>query len=128
MEDAFVISDASNVSALEKNRFYKKINVIETGDLGKMDKSHLVKSITMLDTISSSKDLKTQRGYLFILNEDIVSKAINIESPSEPLYVQKCPMTNSNKSGMWLSKEKEIKNPYYGEAMLSCGSTIDSLK
>ena len=29
-----------------------------------------------------------------------------------------CPMVNKP----WLQKDKEIKNPYYGAAMLSCGS------
>jgi membrane fusion protein, copper/silver efflux system len=31
-------------------------------------------------------------------------------------------MADSNKGADWLSLEKEIRNPYYGDAMLSCGS------
>ena len=29
-----------------------------------------------------------------------------------------CPMVNKP----WLQKDKEIRNPYYGAAMLTCGS------
>ena len=46
---------------------------------------------------------------------------------STPIYVQRCPMADSNKGADWLSKKKEIKNPYFGSAMLKCGETIDSI-
>lgn len=36
---------------------------------------------------------------------------------NETVYYQYCPM----KKAYWLSKEKEIKNPYYGSSMLTCG-------
>jgi Cu(I)/Ag(I) efflux system membrane fusion protein len=36
-------------------------------------------------------------------------------------------MANNNKGAVWLSMEEEIRNPYYGDAMLTCGSLIDSL-
>ncbi|NNC61403.1 MAG: DUF3347 domain-containing protein, partial [Eudoraea sp.] len=38
-----------------------------------------------------------------------------------------CPMANSNKGADWLSSSKEIRNPYYGEAMLTCGSVRGEL-
>jgi Cu(I)/Ag(I) efflux system membrane fusion protein len=53
---------------------------------------------------------------------------MNIKSPIETLYVQKCPMANSNKGAVWLSTEKEVKNPYYGDTMLTCGSVIEEIK
>jgi hypothetical protein len=28
----------------------------------------------------------------------------------------------------WLSKEKEVKNPYYGSKMMNCGKTIETIK
>ena len=93
-----------------------------------MEKSHLSKSIQMLDTISSNPDLESQRAHLLILNENMVALAMNVKSPSKTLYIQKCPMANSNKGAIWLSMSKEINNSYYGDDMLPCGSVIDSLK
>jgi hypothetical protein len=31
-------------------------------------------------------------------------------------------MANNNKGALWLSEVKEIKNPYFGSKMLTCGS------
>lgn len=36
---------------------------------------------------------------------------------NQTVYYQYCPM----KKAYWLSKEKDIKNPYYGASMLTCG-------
>jgi hypothetical protein len=44
------------------------------------------------------------------------------KQPNEPVYYQYCPM----KQAYWLSKEKEIKNPYYGVAMLTCGTVVEN--
>lgn len=40
------------------------------------------------------------------------------------VYYQYCPM----KKAYWLSMEKEIKNPYYGSSMLTCGKVIETKK
>ncbi|WP_317044539.1 hypothetical protein [Maribacter sp. 4G9] len=53
---------------------------------------------------------------------------MNIGKMDDPVYIQKCPMANNNKGAFWLSMEKEIKNPYYGDQMLTCGSIIDSIQ
>jgi Cu(I)/Ag(I) efflux system membrane fusion protein len=37
-------------------------------------------------------------------------------------------MANSNKGAYWLSLEKEIRNPYYGQAMLTCGEIRDTFE
>lgn len=47
---------------------------------------------------------------------------------NETLYVLHCPMANNNKGADWISASKEIKNPYYGQAMLTCGKVTEELK
>lgn len=125
MKDALVESDAGQVSNFAKATS-KKLKEISTSDLGKMEKQHLTKSIEMLDAIATNENLENQRAHFVILNENIVPIAMNIEN-STNYYVQKCPMANNNKGAVWLSTEEEIRNPYYGDAMLTCGSVIDSL-
>ncbi len=39
------------------------------------------------------------------------------------IYLEYCPMAKAS----WLSNEKEIKNPYYGEKMLKCGSVKEMI-
>jgi hypothetical protein len=52
----------------------------------------------------------------------VLAKAVKLSS--DPIYEAYCPM----KKASWLSSEKVIKNPYYGSAMLTCGSVRDTLK
>ncbi len=44
------------------------------------------------------------------------------EKVNGTVYYQYCPM----KKAYWLSREKEIKNPYYGSAMLTCGNVAET--
>lgn len=44
------------------------------------------------------------------------------------VYYQYCPMARGEKGAYWLSDIKEIKNPYFGDAMLTCGETRDTLE
>ena len=43
------------------------------------------------------------------------------------LYRQYCPMAFDNKGAHWLSETEAIRNPYFGEKMLSCGQTKETL-
>jgi Cu(I)/Ag(I) efflux system membrane fusion protein len=36
-------------------------------------------------------------------------------------------MANNNMGAKWLSTEEQIRNPFYGDAMLTCGSVVDIL-
>jgi Cu(I)/Ag(I) efflux system membrane fusion protein len=46
----------------------------------------------------------------------------------DTVYYQYCPMANSDQGAYWLSEIKEIKNPYFGEEMLSCGETRETFE
>jgi len=39
----------------------------------------------------------------------------------QPVFVDYCPMANNDQGAEWLSTEKAIRNPYFGEKMLKCG-------
>lgn len=49
-------------------------------------------------------------------------KAVKSEKVEMSLFYQYCPM----KKAYWVSKEKDIKNPYYGSAMLTCGKVVET--
>ncbi|NNF18283.1 MAG: efflux RND transporter periplasmic adaptor subunit [Flavobacteriaceae bacterium] len=92
-----------------------------------MAADHLQKSIRMLEAITNNETLDNQREHFVILNENLIVLAKNTNNLSEKLYILQCPMANNNEGALWLSLDKEVRNPYYGDAMLSCGSVIDSL-
>jgi Cu(I)/Ag(I) efflux system membrane fusion protein len=37
------------------------------------------------------------------------------------VYKEYCPMAFDNKGAYWLSESEEIRNPYFGKSMLTCG-------
>lgn len=78
--------------------------------------------------IASSTNLENQRKYFKNLSDKLIYLSSNFKALEDPLYVQFCPMANNNKGAFWLSGEATIKNPYYGQSMLRCGSVEEVLK
>ncbi len=75
------------------------------------------------DAISSSKDIKLQREKFASLSNNMSELAKTVKLSADPVYQQYCPM----KKASWLSSDKAIKNPYFGSAMLTCGSVKTTL-
>jgi Cu(I)/Ag(I) efflux system membrane fusion protein len=36
-------------------------------------------------------------------------------------------MANGNQGAVWISTEEGVKNPYFGDTMLTCGSIIETI-
>ncbi|WP_299604133.1 efflux RND transporter periplasmic adaptor subunit [uncultured Aquimarina sp.] len=127
MKDAFVDSDVSAVSTFSR-AMLQEIQLVPESELGKMEKTHFIKIKQMLSSISENNDIENQRIHFVELNQNFVPIIKTIEGLQQQVYIQKCPMANNNKGAFWMSADKEISNPYYGEQMLTCGSVIDSVQ
>ena len=44
------------------------------------------------------------------------------------MYKQFCPMAFEGKGGYWVSTSEDIKNPYYGDKMLTCGKVVEVIQ
>ena len=77
--------------------------------------------------ISKAVSIELQREAFIALSEQLIDWASQGKSAEETLYVQFCPMANNNLGAKWISTEAEIRNPYYGDAMLTCGSVAELL-
>ncbi|MCF6308835.1 MAG: hypothetical protein L3J09_12915, partial [Flavobacteriaceae bacterium] len=55
-----------------------------------------------------------------------VIKILGMDADGKTVYLEFCPMADGNNGGFWLSYDKEIKNPYFGQAMLTCGEVIET--
>ncbi|WP_222983883.1 efflux RND transporter periplasmic adaptor subunit [Flagellimonas meishanensis] len=126
LKDALVASDMQQTMK-NASEMLSVLGKLPVAGLGAMEKTHLSKSVEMLEAIAATNDLANQRAHFVVLNENMVAIAGGLKSLKNTLYVQQCPMANSNKGAVWLSAEKEIRNPYYGDAMLTCGSVIQEL-
>jgi Cu(I)/Ag(I) efflux system membrane fusion protein len=127
LKDAFVSGNVKEASS-QAEVTSKALAAANTQNLGGMEKSHLEKSIEMLNAIASSDKLEDQRSLFVVLNQNIVPLAMNMENSNTPLFIQKCPMADRNRGAYWMSTDREIRNPYYGDAMMKCGSIVDSIQ
>jgi hypothetical protein len=82
---------------------------------------------TAAATISNTSDLKAQRLAFARLNEAFIALLKNTSLDSGNLYVAHCPMALDDEGASWVSHTKEIRNPYFGDSMLTCGSVTEQL-
>ena len=70
--------------------------------------------------IASTSDLAAQREAFYSLTQAYL---VSLESkPGEDsLYLQFCPMAFDFEGATWISREKVVMNPYFGDEMLNCG-------
>ena len=82
---------------------------------------------TSANAIEKSSEIAIQRGHFKHLSAHMTS-SVELFGINQKVYSEFCPMADNNKGAYWLSLEKEIRNPYYGEAMLTCGEVKATLE
>ncbi|WP_062058172.1 DUF3347 domain-containing protein [Aquimarina longa] len=82
---------------------------------------------TVIDAIIASNDIEEQRRAFVAVTTQMEAMLRGALSSGE-VYKQYCPMAFNNEGGYWLSTEKEIRNPYFGDQMLKCGSVSEIIK
>ncbi len=126
LKDALVNSDVKAASVFSE-KMTDRLGVLNVKELQDGVGKYVKDVLHILELIKEKESLEEQRDYFIILNENLESMINKMDDFSEQIYIQKCPMADNNKGAIWLSREKEIRNPYFGEAMLTCGSVIDTL-
>jgi hypothetical protein len=73
-------------------------------------------------SLNTAKDIAAARTAFGDLSTELIAYAEKTKSGFRADVKQAyCPMVNK----AWLQKDKDIKNPYYGASMLTCGSFKD---
>lgn len=123
--------DDANGAAKAGKTLYKTFNSINTTSLTASQKKEY------LDIADDAKEhaehigdnagkIDHQREHFAILSKDI-NDLIKMFGTKQKLYQDYCPMYNDGKGAIWISETKEIKNPFYGSQMLTCGSLKKTL-
>ena len=124
VKDALVKDDSKKV-ADDAKKLLNKLNLIDM-KLLKDNNAHnhwmkLEKELkSSTKSIVEASDIKEQRNHFKHLSSHLGS-AIQLFGVNEKVYNQFCPMADNNKGAYWLSKEEKVSNPYFGDAMLTCG-------
>lgn len=72
-------------------------------------------------------DIEHQREHFDMLSKDMYDM-VKAFGSGQTLYNDYCPMYNNKKGATWLSETKEIKNPYLGKKMPTCGEVKEEIK
>ncbi len=78
--------------------------------------------------IFESKDAGQQRDHFNTLSDNIYALVKATGANDSKLYRQYCPMAMDNKGAYWLSTEKQVNNPYFGDKMLHCGNVKEEIE
>lgn len=114
-------SDDADKTSKAASEFIKTASTIDYKVVSEGNINILRKDAT---TISEARNIAAQRETFYNLSDNMIGLAKQFKVSKNPVYIQYCPMAD----GSWLSDEKKIVNPYYGSAMLSCGSVKSELK
>ncbi|WP_271404988.1 efflux RND transporter periplasmic adaptor subunit [Tenacibaculum soleae] len=124
LKDNLIKSDAelakNSASTLHKALQNINMKLLTTNEAHKQWMP-LIKTLkSSSNAITNSDDIKVQRNQFKILSEHFIM-AVQSFGINEVSYKQYCPMADSDKGAYWLSKEKQVLNPYFGDMMLKCG-------
>lgn len=77
---------------------------------------------------SNGGNIEHQREHFALLSKDIYDLVKAFGAAGQPLYQDFCPMYDKGNGAIWLSETEDIKNPYYGKKMLTCGKVKEEIK
>jgi len=131
MNEAFIESDAAKVSKTAKTAVTALENIemgLLEGDahMAWMDQLEILSPA--LKNIAKNNDLEKQRLEYATFNLTFYKSLKMFGLDNDTTYYQYCSMANGDEGAYWFSETKEIRNPYFGDMMLSCGETRDTLK
>lgn len=84
--------------------------------------------VTSAAAIIDASDLGVQRNLYAKLSDSFIALLKNTGVANGDLYIMHCPMARGDKGAFWVSNSKTVRNPYYGQSMLTCGSVKEVLQ
>ncbi|MBL7845814.1 MAG: DUF3347 domain-containing protein [Cyclobacteriaceae bacterium] len=78
--------------------------------------------------LASTNAIDEQRQIFSAVSNEMATLVKGGQLSTGALYLEYCPMANGNEGAFWLSNEKQIKNPYFGDKMLKCGSVKETIQ
>jgi Protein of unknown function (DUF3347) len=127
LKDALVDSNVETASS-KAAAFAKTFDGVDATKMNEAQKTQWGKLEKLLRNdashIEKNKELAHQREHFMKLSNNMYSLVSSFKANDAEAYLHYCPM----KKASWLSDSKDVKNPYYGKKMLTCGSVKATLK
>jgi hypothetical protein len=130
LKDALVKSDGASSSSASKT-LLTSIQEVNMSELNTETHTQWTKVVNDLkedaEHINETKEITHQRDHFMSLSRNLYS-VIKVSKLGTPVFYEFCPMANKGKGANWLSLENKIKNPYYGNQMLTCGKVVETIQ
>jgi len=131
LKDAFVASNTEKVKS-EASTTSEAVAAVDmkllSGAAHNDWMSYLTPIQSSLKEIENTKDIEAQRKAFSTLSENLYKSIKAFGLGGTEAFYDYCPMAFNNEGAYWLSDKEAIRNPYFGDAMLTCGSVKETLK
>jgi len=122
-----LVADDSKAAASAGNKLFATLKSINVNSVAAQKSQEVIEIVENArenaEHISDNiKDIGHQREHFMSLSKDM-NDLIDMFGAPQKLYMNHCPMYKDGKGAIWISEVEEIKNPYYGSKMLTCGSS-----
>ena len=131
LKDAFVASDGAKVKTEAENTEKALASAdmkLLTGAAHNDWMAYLGTMQSSLQEIQASADIEEQRKSFSALTDSFYKSVKAFGLGGSTAYYEFCPMAFDNEGAYWLSEAEQIRNPYFGDKMLTCGSVKEKLK
>jgi hypothetical protein len=131
VKDALVASDAAAAKSEAEItlKMVRKVEAIMLSGAALNDwTNYSGQMIVSLTEIASSTDTEIQRTAFQALSENLYKSIRAYGLGTTTAYYEFCPMAFNNQGAYWISDSKEIRNPYFGDQMLTCGRVEEKLQ
>jgi hypothetical protein len=134
LKDALVASDTAKASAaalkLAVASDSLKVNEIQ-GDTSNIIKQTAGTYTSMITSsakgLAGESSLSEMRKEFEMIADNLWQLTRVVKYNGQKLFWQYCPMAFNNRGAYWISSERQVRNPYFGNEMLECGKVADSL-
>jgi hypothetical protein len=119
VKEAMIAGDATAGASKARDL----MSAVQNADQKMVQDAKADKLVKDAGKLAEAKDIEKQRAVFSELSETLYTAVKSMKITGDAIYRQYCPM----KKAYWLSNSKEIRNPYYGSMMMSCGKVVETI-
>nr|WKN38606.1 efflux RND transporter periplasmic adaptor subunit [Tunicatimonas sp. TK19036] len=131
VKNALVEDDAPAVKSVT-GKMEAALNTVEMQNLQGQVHDHWMALKEQLEKaiarMRQAENLEVLREHFAMLSENMLEVTESFGLEKDRAYKAFCPMAFDNKGAFWLSETEGISNPYFGQAMLSCGEVQETYR
>jgi len=131
LKEAFVATDAGKVkteATATQQALAKADMMLLSGPAHHDWMAYLSSMEAALKEITVASDIEVQRKAFSTLSDSLYKTVKAYGLGGTTAYYEFCPMAFNNSGAFWLSDNDKIRNPYFGDKMLSCGSVKETIQ